>query len=204
MHGTAIKVLSLLFNRRIRIMNKLIICLVCIFYTNVPGQAQFASERQKEQAKPMMPDGNTQMLKDLQEARDLLKRMPPSGNRDRIELLLTRTELQLKQALGKMSDTLSKPKAISNEEFNSLSVSMRNQAFDKDKYQFIENFVAGRHVTSIQASQLLKHFSFDPDRIKAAVMLYPQVIDPENFHKALEAFTFETSRKTVMERVKQR
>ncbi|HQR06741.1 MAG TPA: DUF4476 domain-containing protein [Gemmatales bacterium] len=185
-------------------MSKFICCLTCLLSITLPCQAQFASDRQKEQPKPTIPDGNTQMLKDLQEARELLKRVPPSGNRDRIELLLTRTELQLKQILGRMGDTLPKPKVISNEDFNRLSVSMRNQAFDKDKYQFMENFVAGRHFTCDQASQLLKHFSFDADRIKGAVLLYPQLIDPENFNRVLEPFAFETSRKAVMERVKGR
>lgn len=185
-------------------MSKFIYCLICLFCITLPSYAQFATERQKEQTKPMIPDGNTQILKDLQEARELLKRVPPSGNRDRIELLLTRTELQLKQMLGRMGDVLPKPKAISNEDFNRLSVSLRNQAFDKDKYQFMENFVAGHHFTSDQVSVLLKHFSFDADRIKAAVLLYPQTIDTENFHKVLESFAFDSSRKAVMERVKGR
>jgi len=185
-------------------MIKFISCLVCLLSITLPSQAQFAGDRQKDQSKPTIPDGNTQVLRDLQEARELLKRVPPSGNRDRIELLLTRTELQLKQMLGRMGDTLPKPKAISNEDFNRLSISMRNQAFDKDKYQFMENFVAGRHFTCDQASVLLRHFSFDADRIKAAVLLYPQLIDAENFNRALEAFTFETSRKSVMERIKGR
>ncbi len=185
-------------------MCKYICCLACFLCVTLPCPAQFAGDRQKEPQKPAIPDSNTQLLKDLQEARDLLKRVPPSANRDRIELLLTRTELQLKQMLGRMADTLPKPKAISHEDFNRLSVSMRNQAFDKDKYQFMENFVAGRYFTCDQASQLVKHFSFDPDRIKGAVLLYPQVIDPENFHRVLEPFTFDTSRKAVMERVRGR
>lgn len=185
-------------------MSKFICCLACFFSITLSSHAQFAGDRQKEPPKPVIPDSNTQILKDLQEARELLKRVPPSGNRDRIELLLTRTELQLKQMLGRMGDTLPKPKAISNEDFNRLSVSMRNQAFDKDKYQFMENFVAGRHFTCDQASVLLKHFSFDADRIKGAVLLYPQLIDAENFNRVLEPFTFESSRKTVMQQVKGR
>lgn len=185
-------------------MCKLIACLLCIFCLQLPYYAQFASDRSAQPSKTAVPDGNSQILRDLQEARDLLKRVPPSGNRDRIELLLTRTELQLKQMLGRMGDALPRPKAISNDDFNRLSISMRNQAFDKDKYQFMENFVAGRFFTCDQASQLLRHFSFDPDRIKAAVLIYPQLVDPENFNRALEVFTFETSRKSVMERIKGR
>lgn len=185
-------------------MSKYILCLGCLLMHALSSQAQFAGDRQKDQAKPMIPDSNTQILKDLQEARELLKRVPPSGNRDRIELLLTRTELQLKQMLGRLGDSMPKPKALSPEDFNRLSVSMRNQAFDKDKYQFMENFAAGRYFTCDQASQLLKHFSFDADRIRGAVLLYPQLVDAENFNRVLECFTFDTSRKSVMERIKGR
>jgi Domain of unknown function (DUF4476) len=188
----------------IKIMSKFISVLVLAASFAVPCQGQFASDRQNEKTKPGTPDPNSQMLSDLREARELVKRMPASGNRDRLELLLTRTESQLKQALGRLSDVMVKPTPISIQDFNRLSVSMRNQAFDKDKYLFLENVVAGHHFTCDQASQLLKHFSFDNDRIKGALALYPCLVDPENFNRVLEAFTFENNRKTVMERIKGR
>lgn len=185
-------------------MPKFIASLFIMACLTLPCQAQFASDRPNEKTKPGTPDPITQMLSDLREARELVKRMPASGNRDRLELLLTRTELQLKQSLGRLGDVMVKPTPISNQDFNRLSVSMRNQAFDKDKYVFLENVVAGHHFTSDQAAQLLKHFSFDNDRIKGALALYPCLVDPENFNRLLEAFTFETSRKTVMEKIKGR
>ena len=165
-------------------MPKFLVSLVIVTCLALPCQAQFASDRQNEKTKPATPDPNSQMLSDLREARELVKRMPASANRDRIELLLTRTELQLKQSLGRLGDVMVKPTPISNQDFNRLSVSMRNQAFDKDKYLFLENVVAGHHFTCDQAAQLLKHFSFDSDRIKGAVALYSCVVDPENFNRA--------------------
>ena len=185
-------------------MPKLIVSLAIMACLAVPCQAQFASDRQNEKPKPGVPDANAQMLSDIREARELVKRMPASANRDRIELLLTRTELQLKQSPGRPNDVMVKPKPISNQDFNRLSVNMRSQAFDKDKYLFLESFVAGHHFTCEQASQLLKHFSFDNDRVNGAVLLYPQLTDVENFHRTLEAFTFDISRKSVMERIRSR
>ncbi len=185
-------------------MTKFIASLVLAASLAVPCQAQFASDRQNEKPKPGVPDANSQMLSDIREARELVKRMPASANRDRIELLLTRTELQLKQSPGRPNDVMVKPKPISNQDFNRLSVNMRSQAFDKDKYLFLESFVTGHHFTCEQASQLLKHFSFDNDRVNGAVLLYPQLTDTENFHRTLEAFTFDISRKSVMERIKSR
>jgi Domain of unknown function (DUF4476) len=185
-------------------MPKFIASLAILACLTLPCQAQFGSDRPNEKPKPGVPDANTQMLSDIREARELVKRMPASANRDRIELLLTRTELQLKQAPGRPGEAVVKPKPISNQDFNRLSVSMRNQAFDKDKYLFLENVVAGHHFSSDQAAQLLKHFSFDNDRIKGALALYPCLVDTENFNRVLEEFTFETSRKSVMERIKGR
>lgn len=170
-----------------------------------PVHAQFAADRSRDPSAGTLPSGANESLqamsKDLQEARDLLKRMPPSGNRDRIELLLARTELQLKQLVGKLGDS-AKPKAISHEEFNRLAVNLRNQAFDKDKTAFLEVAVVGRHFTCDQAAQLLKLFSFDADRVKAAVTLHPLLIDPDHFKQVLDTFLFDGSKRSVMERLK--
>ena len=185
-------------------MIKMSMCVILLACSMSTAQAQFAADRTNEQGKQPGPDPATQILRDLQEARELLKRVPASANRDRIELLLTRTELQLKQLGMGIGGLIARPKPISAEDFNRLSVSLRNQAFDKDKYQFLETTASGRYFTCDQASTLLRHFSFDTDRIKGAVTLYPQLTDAENFHRVLEVFTFEGSRKSVMERIKMR
>ena len=165
------------------------------------AQAQFATDRPGEQVRGF--DGNAlgQIQRDLQEARDLVKRLPATPNRDRLELLLTRVELSLKQ-LG--SGGTARPVAITANDFNKLMFSLRNQAFDKDKYLCLENAMPGRHFSTDQATQLLKHFNFDNDRIRAAVLLYPQVIDQNNYHQVLSTFAFETSKKVVMEKIKNR
>jgi hypothetical protein len=48
----------------------------------------------------------------------------------------------------------------------------------------------------------MKEFSFDSDRVEAAVHLYPLIIDPENFFIVLEAFTFDHDRQAVRKRLK--
>lgn len=166
--------------------------------------AQFASDRNRDQPPAGTNDPVLAMSRDLQEARELLKRMPASANRDRVELLLTRTELQLKQLAGRMAEGVAKRKPVSPEDFNRLLVSMRNQAFDKDKYTFLETTTAGRHFTCDQAAQLLKLFSFDSDRAKGALLLHPGLTDPENFHRVLEVFIFDGNKKSLMERLKTR
>ncbi len=93
------------------------------------AQAQFATDRPGEQVRGF--DGNAlgQIQRDLQEARDLVKRLPATSNRDRLELLLTRVELSLKQ-LG--SGGTARPVAITANDFNKLMFSLRNPAVEGD------------------------------------------------------------------------
>lgn len=175
--------------------------LLIVLFSAPSLQAQFATER-NSQDNANAPLGG--MLKDLAEARDLLKRIPASANRDRIELLLTRTELQLKQLMQAQGNFNNRPAAMSAESFNRFAANMRSKAFDKDKMGFLEDHLLSAYVNSDQAIVLLKQFSFDSDRIRAAVLLYDHLIDKENFHRVLEVFSFDSSRKSVMERLKAR
>ncbi|MBL8822846.1 MAG: DUF4476 domain-containing protein [Planctomycetia bacterium] len=164
-------------------------------------QAQFATERNNRE------DANSPvagMLKDLAEARELLKRTPGSANRDKVDLLLTRIELQLKQLMQAQGNFNNRPTAMSNESFNRFLTNFRSKAFDKDKIGFLEDHLLSAYVTSDQAIVLLKQFSFDNDRIRAAVLLYDHLIDKENLHRVLETFAFDSSRKSVMDRLKAR
>lgn len=165
--------------------------------------AQFATDRGNAASQQPANDPLLMMNRDIQEARDLLKRLPPSANRDRIELLLTRSELQLKQLIARRGEMPGK-RPVSAEDFNRLLISIRNQAFDKDKYTFMETAASGRNFSADQATQILKLFSFDADRTKAAVLMFPHLTDPENVSRLLDAFTFDSSKKNFMERIRPR
>ncbi len=169
-----------------------------------PVYSQFATERSSEGGKTAQPanDPVTSMLRDLQEAREIVKRMAASPNRDRLELLLTRTELTLKEQSASLGGD--KPRPMDQRRFFDFLTMLRKQGFDKDKYQFLENHMPGHYVTSEQAAQLVKDFSFDNDRIKAAVLLYRHIVDPEGFYRVLDTFSFDTSKKQVAERIRNR
>lgn len=180
---------------------KTLLSLVCCCCLTGMATAQFAEDRGA--GKPPAGDtGFVGVLRDLQEAKELIKKLPVSTTRDRLELLVTRSELQLKQ-MGQNFNT-PRPTPMNQEEFNRFSINLRNQSFDKDKLAFLENFMSTRYVNCQQASILLKHFSFDSDRIKGAVLIYTRLTDVDNFHRVLEIFTFDSSKKTVMEQLKRR
>lgn len=179
-------------------MMKTLLTTAILFVTS-PVMGQFATERDQFGNKTAN-DPVSAMLRDLQEARELVKRMPTSPQRDRLELLLTRTELQVKQQSANLGGA--KPHAMSNEDYYKFMASFRKQAFDKDKYTFLENNLQTHFVTSEQAASIMKELSFDTDRIRAAVFLHKHVTDPEYFYRVLDVFSFDTSKKTVTERIK--
>jgi hypothetical protein len=68
----------------------------------------------------------------------------------------------------------------------------------------VKSFVAGRPLDCEQAAEVLKTFSFDDGRIASAVILYPSLVDPANFFEALKVFSFESTRKQVMDAVRKK
>jgi len=141
---------------------------------------------------------------DLREARDLLKKVTDKQTRERLELLLTRSELRIGDIQKNLAGlaAAAKPVAISTEDFSKLIKGLQAEAFDDGKASFVANFSKGRHFTCAQAREMLKLFSFDAGRGQAAVALYPLLTDPENFFTALEVFTFDSGRKAVREKLK--
>ncbi len=170
-----------------------------------PGWAQRPAGY-PDKANPLMKAAaaNRQLTLDLRDAQDLLKNIPDRRTRERLELLLTRAELRavdVQKELAALA-AASRPTAVPELEFAKILAALKGQSFDKDKVLFVENLGSARYFTSAQARALLKEFSFDDGRGKAAVALYPQVIDPDNFATVLEVFTFDSGRKTVREKLK--
>jgi len=91
---------------------------------------------------------------------------------------------------------------ITDADFAKLLKNLKDQSFDEQKVEFIETFVKGRPLNCEQATELLKTFSFDDGRIKAALLLHPGLVDAENFFEVLKIFPFESSRQQVMEAIR--
>lgn len=145
-----------------------------------------------------------QMAADLREALDLVNTLPKGKTRDRLELLLRRAQDKADDIKSDMAAlaAAAKPAAVSEADFAKILAGLKAQTFDKDKVPFVENLGKSRHYTCAQVGALLKVFSFDDGRGKAAVALYPQILDPENFFTVLEVFTFDSGRKAVREQLK--
>jgi|GEM_PF-4313437 len=145
-----------------------------------------------------------ELAADLKEARELLKKITDRNTRDRLELLITRSELkvlELEIALAGAA-TGSAPQAMTAENFAKLLKGLKAESFDDNKASFIATFAVHGRLNSDQARELLKAFSFDDGRIKSAVLIYPRLTDPENFYQVLDAFSFDSSKNAVREKLK--
>lgn len=184
-------------------MNRLVLALwLCLAFvpTVLLGQAKLA------EAPPSSALAATarELAADLKEVRELLKKVTDKATRDRIELLVTRSELkalELEKSLAGAA-TNPPPMAISAENFAKLLKGLKAESFDDGKVGFIATFATNGRLTSEQARELLKTFSFDDGRIKSALALHPRLTDPENFFTVLDVFSFDSSRNKVREQLK--
>jgi hypothetical protein len=140
---------------------------------------------------------------DLKEARELLAKVADKPTRDRLELLITRSELRAVELEKSLANVVPASAAapLSAEEFAKLLKSLKAESFDEGKASFVALFAAKGRLTCDQAKEILKAFSFDDDRVKSAVLLYPRVTDPENFFRVLDVFSFGSSKEEVRKKL---
>ena len=172
-----------------------------------PAKTQAAAKR-KPTVGSVIGAAAREVSADLREAHALLKNVADEATRTRLELLITRSELKALEIQKVLAGAPAVPKpataGISDEDFARLLQALRKESFDSGKADFVVTFAATGRLSSEQARELLKAFDFDQDRVRAAVTLYPRVTDPQKFFVALEAFTFDSGRSAVRQKLRLR
>ena len=137
-----------------------------------------------------------QIIGDLREARTLALKIGDKAIRDKMGLILNRAELRARD----LSDDLAQARpaqsqtALPAADFEKLLKGLKQEPFDQGKLTYIENFATARPLNCEQAATLLKCFAFDEGRIKAIKVLYPKLIDRQNFNDVLNTFVFDKSK----------
>mgnify|MGYP002815083129 CR=1 FL=1 len=80
---------------------------------------------------------------------------------------------------------------------------VKDAAFSREKLAVLGSAVGDRWFTAQQVVQLLGAFDFEKDKVEAAVLLHPHVVDPENWFQVYGAFDFDANKRKVRERVGQ-
>lgn len=138
---------------------------------------------------------------DLKEARGLLKDVSDKRTRENLELLIGRAELATKDLQAELA-ALSQTSAMSKDDFAKILAGLKGQSFDDGKAKYIAALPKTTRITSAQAKELLATFSFDRDRVTAAVALHKLVVDPELFVTVLDSFSFKSSKDEVLNKIK--
>lgn len=68
----------------------------------------------------------------------------------------------------------------------------KRQTFDNEKLSFFRMQKNSTAFTSAQVALLLKEFSFDDNRLQLAKEAYENVLDPENYYRLFDSFSFKS------------
>ena len=86
---------------------------------------------------------------------------------------------------------------LDENQFEKLVSKVNSISWDDEKYNAVSKFLPGKLITSNQAHEIIKLFSFDKDQIKVAKLLCTYLYDRENLDEMLSAFSFDSSKREV-------
>lgn len=91
------------------------------------------------------------------------------------------------------------PLPISNSDFMVLVESIKNESFDEDKLSVI-SIAAKYHFFLVeQVLQLIDLYPYSDSKIEIIKYTYPNIIDKNNSHRLINAFTFSSDKDKVSE-----
>ena len=111
---------------------------------------------------------------------------------------LSRTLASLDRTVDNMRAPTA-PRVVSSSELTQIERSIDRESFSDDQLAVLRSASRGRHFTSSQVIRLMNGFSFDDDKVEAAVILFPRVIDQQNWYTVYGGLTF-SSDKTALRR----
>lgn len=86
--------------------------------------------------------------------------------------------------------------------FDRFLQTMKNASFDSNRTKQIEASVLTTSFTSEQCLKLFNTYSFDNERIKFLKIIYPRIVDKQNFFIVIDKLTFSSSKNEMNEFVK--
>lgn len=88
-------------------------------------------------------------------------------------------------------------KAMSGSEFKQLLSNVENESFSDDQASVVRIAANSKYFSIDQLVRLLELFSFSDDKINIVRIVYPRVVDKDNAHNLLGAFTYSDDKKKV-------
>lgn len=93
------------------------------------------------------------------------------------------------------------PQPISPHDFSELLAGLKKISFGSEKIAFIKDAIKHHYFTTDQVKEVVGLFQFGADKVEAASMMYPRVIDKKNFFKVYSALEFEGDREELRKKI---
>jgi len=88
-------------------------------------------------------------------------------------------------------------KPMPQDKFEKLIEMLYKESFEDAKLDIVRTAAKDNYFTSQQVKQIMEAFKFDENRLEVAKILYPRVVDKENFFIVLSTLTFPSSREEL-------
>ena len=86
---------------------------------------------------------------------------------------------------------------MTESQFNRLLQNVKNEGFADDQASVVRVAAQSQFFTVNQLIRLLNVFTFASDKIEIVRIVYPRIVDKENAHNLLGAFTYSSDKKAV-------
>lgn len=90
---------------------------------------------------------------------------------------------------------------MADAQFSQLITQIHNEPFSEGKLGLVSLAAQYNYFSSAQVSSVVSALTFSSDKVEAAVMMHPMVLDPQAFYQVFAAFTFESSKREVRARL---
>jgi Domain of unknown function (DUF4476) len=88
---------------------------------------------------------------------------------------------------------------IADGSLQELLRAINRQSFAADRLRVLQQAAPANYFLVGQAQQVLTSFSFSADRLTAVRYLKPRLLDPENYYRLYESFTFSSDKQKLRE-----
>ena len=93
------------------------------------------------------------------------------------------------------------PVAMDSSQFARLRESVGDASFARERLRLVESAAEHNFFTANQVVVLIRLADFETTKIAMAAMLYPRVLDVQDWYRVYDALTFESSKKKLRQRV---
>jgi hypothetical protein len=90
---------------------------------------------------------------------------------------------------------------VSPTNFESMRRTLRDTPFSDARLQALRHLAHRNHFTTKQSRQVAKLFPFANERLDALTIMYPSVVNPEQYHQVLDLLPFSSYRQKLMKRI---